>query len=62
MKVSVVIALLNEEDNVAPLLEALVQHLDGLAYEIILVDDGSTDNTVNRIMANLNTGWAAPSR
>lgn len=51
MKVSVVIILLNEEDSVAPLLEALAIHLDGLSYEIILVNDGSTDHTVNRIKA-----------
>jgi glycosyltransferase involved in cell wall biosynthesis len=42
MKLSIVITLLNEEESVSPLLEALVIHLDGLSYEIILVDDGST--------------------
>jgi glycosyltransferase involved in cell wall biosynthesis len=51
MKVSVVITLLNEEDSVAPLLEALAIHLGDLSYEIILVDDGSTDHNVNRIKA-----------
>ncbi len=49
MKVSVVITLLNEEKNVGPLLEALAKHLSGIAYELILVDDGSTDHTVDII-------------
>lgn len=49
MKVSVVITLLNEEDNISPLLEALEIHLADIDYELILVDDGSTDRTVEVI-------------
>src|SRR3970282_1076299 len=42
---SLVIPVLNEEGNLRPLRSAIGQALDplGLAYEVILVDDGSTD-------------------
>lgn len=50
--VSVVVPLFNEEENV-PLLQAeLTSALSGLDYEIIFVDDGSTDGTVQRIAPN----------
>lgn len=49
MQISVVSTLLNEEDNVAPLLENIEAALEGFDYEIILVDDGSTDQTVARV-------------
>ena len=49
--VSVVVPVYNEEDNVGPLLDALRDALEGLGrpYEVILVDDGSTDATVARL-------------
>ncbi len=50
---SVVVPLYNEEDNVAPLLDrivAIVARLPGVTdYEIVLVNDGSTDRTLERI-------------
>jgi dolichol-phosphate mannosyltransferase len=47
--VSVVVPLFNEEENV-PLLHAeLTSALSGLDYEIVFVDDGSTDRTAQRI-------------
>ena len=47
--VSVVVPLYNEEENV-PLLQAeLTRALNGLDYEIVFVDDGSTDRTADRI-------------
>ena len=39
MKLSLVITLMNEEDNVQPLLEAIDNALNGFEYEVILVDD-----------------------
>ena len=47
--VSVVVPLFNEEENVPILQSELVAALDGLDYEIIFVDDGSTDGTIMRI-------------
>ncbi len=46
--VSVIAPLFNEEDNVAPLYSALVDAMAETDYdfEIVFVDDGSTDNTV----------------
>ncbi|MCK6617971.1 MAG: glycosyltransferase family 2 protein [Cyclobacteriaceae bacterium] len=52
MELSVVVTLFNEEDNVRPLLKNIQQALRPIEYEIILVDDGSTDKTVERIMEN----------
>lgn len=49
MELSVVITLLNEEDNIKPLFDTLRRNLQGHDYEVILVDDGSTDATVRRI-------------
>jgi dolichol-phosphate mannosyltransferase len=48
--VSVVVPLFNEEENVPILQTELVAALDGLDYEIIFADDGSTDRTLSRIM------------
>jgi dolichol-phosphate mannosyltransferase len=47
--VSVVVPLFNEEENVPFLQGELSATLSGLDYEIIFVDDGSTDGTVRRI-------------
>ncbi len=49
MKLSVVIAVYNEEDNIAPLIERLETGLSGIDHEVIFVDDGSTDDTVKNI-------------
>jgi len=49
MKLSLVIPMMNEEENVAPLFEAIRKALDGIDYEMILVDDGSGDRTVERM-------------
>jgi glycosyltransferase involved in cell wall biosynthesis len=47
-EVSVVVPLLNEQDNISPLYEQITQTLtDGHNYEIIFVDDGSTDDSFN---------------
>jgi glycosyltransferase involved in cell wall biosynthesis len=46
-KLSIVVPLFNEENNVQPVVEDLEETLSTLeiGYEIILVDDGSTDDT-----------------
>ena len=48
--VSVIVPLFNEEENVPILQGELTLALAGLDYEIIFVDDGSSDDTVERIV------------
>lgn len=47
--VSVVVPLYNEEESVAILQTELMAALQGRDYEIIFVDDGSTDQTLARL-------------
>jgi len=47
----VVVPVLNERDNVGPLIERLRAILDGLAWEAVFVDDGSTDGTRDAVAA-----------
>jgi len=51
MKLSVVIPILDESSNVLPLYEELRKVLDPLCagYELIFVDDGSTDGSADRV-------------
>ena len=52
-EVSVVVPLLDEQDNIGPLYEQITQTLKGkYNYEIIFIDDGSTDNSID-ILADL---------
>lgn len=46
--ISVVIPILNEENNIAPLLEEIVQAAQSIPIsEVIYVDDGSTDSSLS---------------
>jgi glycosyltransferase involved in cell wall biosynthesis len=54
-ELSVVITVMNEEDNVYPLVKAIDNALSGIDYEVIFVDDGSTDATRKRIKELVNT-------
>jgi glycosyltransferase involved in cell wall biosynthesis len=49
-ELSLVIPVMNEEDNIKPLLEAVRNALHDFDYEVILVDDGSSDGTRRRIV------------
>jgi len=52
-EVSIVVPLLNEQDNIGPLYEQITRTLkDKYRYEIIFIDDGSSDNSFN-ILADL---------
>jgi glycosyltransferase involved in cell wall biosynthesis len=48
---SIIVPVFNEEDSVLPLFYSLKEIMDGLGekYEIIFVDDGSTDSTLKRL-------------
>src|SRR5207248_11188676 len=52
--VSVIVPLFNEEENVSILQSELNATLGGIDHEIIFVDDGSVDRTVERIVAGDN--------
>jgi len=49
--ISVIIPVFNEEKNILPLYEKLTAVLKQLqqGYEVIFIDDGSTDNTLNHL-------------
>ena len=49
-ELSVVVPVMNEEDNIQPLLQAIREALSSFNYEVILVDDGSSDKTKQRIL------------
>lgn len=49
MKLSVVIPIMDEEENIKPLIEQVDAALKDIEYELILVDDGSTDKTIEKI-------------
>ncbi|OGC89970.1 MAG: hypothetical protein A2W25_12415 [candidate division Zixibacteria bacterium RBG_16_53_22] len=50
IRVSVIIPAFNEEDNIKPLLDQFQEVISrvGIDWEVILVDDGSTDKTAER--------------
>lgn len=50
--VSIVVPLMNEEDNVAQLCKELraVMDAEALSYEALIINDGSTDSTAARLM------------
>lgn len=52
-KLSLVICVYNEEPNIEPLSEQIKQALEGIDYEAIFVDDGSSDKTCDKVR-NIN--------
>ncbi|WP_137181913.1 glycosyltransferase family 2 protein [Roseomonas sp. AR75] len=46
---SVVIPMRNEAPNVLPLVEEIAAALDGVRFEVVCVDDGSSDETAARL-------------
>ncbi len=51
-ELSVVITVLNERENIGPLINALDEALRGIDYEVVFVDDGSDDGTQREIRKN----------
>ncbi len=52
---SIVVPLFNEEDNITLLQDEIAKVVAEMNYELILVDDGSTDRTVERIRRDKQT-------
>jgi len=48
--ISVVIPVCNEEDNVIPLAREIAAALQGTPFEILFIDDGSTDQTAAAVL------------
>lgn len=53
VRVDIILPAHNESGNIMPIYEGLVRHVDPeeFAYRILFVDDGSTDSTLQEIMA-----------
>ncbi len=49
VKLSVVVTVYNEEENIVPLIERVKEAMDGIDYELIYVDDGSSDGTLKAL-------------
>lgn len=53
-ELSIVIPIMNEEDNILPLVQAIKNAITNIDYEIVFVDDGSMDATKVRVKELLN--------
>jgi glycosyltransferase involved in cell wall biosynthesis len=51
VELSLVVPAYNERENLAPLLTEITSALAGRSYEVIIVDDGSTDGTLEALKA-----------
>jgi glycosyltransferase involved in cell wall biosynthesis len=47
--ISIVIPIYNEEANIAKLAESILETLSGMKYEVLFINDGSTDNSEKEI-------------
>jgi glycosyltransferase involved in cell wall biosynthesis len=49
MELSLIVPIKNEKQNIIPLYQAVKEALKNIDYELIFVDDGSTDETIDEI-------------
>jgi len=49
--ISVIIPIFNEEDNIKQLAESILKVLEGLDFEVLFINDGSKDNSEEKILA-----------
>lgn len=49
MEISIVIPVFNEEESVKPLFQAIDKSLEKISYEVVFVDDGSNDKTIQNL-------------
>jgi glycosyltransferase involved in cell wall biosynthesis len=54
IEISVVVCVYNEEDNILPMVKAIKEALSNFEYELIYVDDGSTDQTLSKLKSVLD--------
>lgn len=59
--ISIVIPCKNEAENIPPLLDEVAEHLAGRDIEVIVVNDGSTDNT-SAVLAEQASARSFPVR
>ena len=55
-EISIIIPVLNEENNIIPLTKKIIKSIKKLKYEIIFVDDNSEDNT-KKILSKLKNNY-----
>ncbi|MBP3200020.1 MAG: glycosyltransferase family 2 protein [Lachnospiraceae bacterium] len=55
-KVDIIVSCFNEEDNISPFYNEIIKYLkdDNYYYNIVFVNDGSTDNTYDKIIEVAN--------
>ena len=51
LEISVVVPVCNEAENVGPLAQEIATALKGRAFEVLFVDDGSTDQTAAAVIS-----------
>ena len=56
-ELSLVVTVINEEDNIHPLIQEIRNALGGMDYEVVFVDDGSTDATRKRIKEAIHQAY-----
>src|SRR5262245_4897688 len=57
----VVIPTFNERENIGPLLEKLEHTLDGIRWEVVFVDDDSSDGTIAELERACASDWRVRS-